>query len=41
MIGRAGRPQFDTSATAIILTEAETKEHYENLINGKQFIESW
>ncbi|KAF2903958.1 hypothetical protein ILUMI_02220 [Ignelater luminosus] len=26
MIGRAGRPQFDTSATAVILTTANDKE---------------
>lgn len=25
MIGRAGRPQFDTSATAVIMTSAQTK----------------
>ena len=25
MIGRAGRPQFDTSATAVIMTKNATK----------------
>ena len=25
MIGRAGRPQFDTSATAVIMTKTKTK----------------
>ena len=25
MIGRAGRPQFDTSATAVIMTKHENK----------------
>ena len=25
MIGRAGRPQFDTSATAVIMTKNQTK----------------
>ena len=25
MIGRAGRPQFDTSATAVIMTRTQTK----------------
>ena len=40
MIGRAGRPQYDTSATAIILTTEKLKKHYENVINGTQIIES-
>ncbi|XP_036370754.1 probable ATP-dependent DNA helicase HFM1 isoform X2 [Octopus sinensis] len=40
MIGRAGRPQFDTSATAVILTKMSNKSKYENLVNGMQVIES-
>ena len=40
MIGRAGRPQFDTSATAIILTRAENREKYLNLESGRQAVES-
>ena len=28
MIGRAGRPQFDTSATAVIMTKHKTKVIY-------------
>ncbi|XP_071110692.1 probable ATP-dependent DNA helicase HFM1 [Haliotis cracherodii] len=40
MIGRAGRPQFDTSATAVIMTKSDTKSKYENLMNGTQRIES-
>ncbi|XP_060602890.1 probable ATP-dependent DNA helicase HFM1 [Ruditapes philippinarum] len=40
MIGRAGRPQFDTSATAVIMTKNSTKMKYENLLNGTQLIES-
>ena len=40
MIGRAGRPQFDTSATAIIMTKDTTKSRYESLANGTQKIES-
>ena len=40
MIGRAGRPQFDTSATAVILTTDEKKTSYENLVNGTQQVES-
>ncbi|KAJ8310616.1 LOW QUALITY PROTEIN: hypothetical protein KUTeg_012481 [Tegillarca granosa] len=40
MIGRAGRPQFDTSATAVIMTKIQTKMKYESLLNGTQLIES-
>ncbi|CAC5418729.1 HFM1 [Mytilus coruscus] len=40
MIGRAGRPQFDTTATAVIMTKNQTKAKYENLLNGTQVIES-
>ncbi|XP_072297913.1 probable ATP-dependent DNA helicase HFM1 [Eucyclogobius newberryi] len=40
MIGRAGRPQFDTSATAVILTKMHTKDKYLSLMNGMEIIES-
>uniref|UniRef100_A0AAV2JRF2 DNA 3'-5' helicase n=1 Tax=Knipowitschia caucasica TaxID=637954 RepID=A0AAV2JRF2_KNICA len=40
MIGRAGRPQFDTSATAVIMTKLETKDKYLSLMNGMEIIES-
>ncbi|XP_062607353.1 probable ATP-dependent DNA helicase HFM1 [Saccostrea cucullata] len=40
MIGRAGRPQFDTTATAVIMTKNQTKDKYESLVNGTQLIES-
>ncbi|XP_063933592.1 probable ATP-dependent DNA helicase HFM1 isoform X2 [Zophobas morio] len=40
MIGRAGRPQFDKTATAIILTTNTTKANYENLLSNAQPIES-
>ncbi|XP_032386453.1 probable ATP-dependent DNA helicase HFM1 isoform X2 [Etheostoma spectabile] len=40
MIGRAGRPQFDTSATAVIMTKIQTKDKYMNLMNGADIIES-
>lgn len=40
MIGRAGRPQFDTSATAIILTRAESRDKYMNIESGCQLVES-
>ncbi|KAJ0012169.1 hypothetical protein NQD34_013144, partial [Periophthalmus magnuspinnatus] len=40
MIGRAGRPQFDTSATAVIMTKNQTKDKYMSLMNGMEIIES-
>jgi ATP-dependent DNA helicase HFM1/MER3 len=40
MIGRAGRPQFDDSARAVIMTKEETKMMYENLLNDQTQIES-
>ncbi|XP_071790611.1 uncharacterized protein [Asterias amurensis] len=40
MIGRAGRPQFDTSATAVIMTKHESKKKYLSLLNGADDIES-
>ncbi|KAL8568763.1 hypothetical protein ACOMHN_054550 [Nucella lapillus] len=40
MIGRAGRPQFDTSATVVIMTRVQLKAKYEALVNGTQVIES-
>ncbi|CDQ68847.1 unnamed protein product [Oncorhynchus mykiss] len=40
MIGRAGRPQFDTSATAVIMTKTHTKDKYMQFMNGAEIIES-
>ncbi|CAG5896937.1 unnamed protein product, partial [Menidia menidia] len=40
MIGRAGRPQFDTSATAVIMTKFQTRDKYLKLMNGVEIIES-
>lgn len=40
MLGRAGRPQFDDSAVAVILTRKERVNHYEKLISGSGFLES-
>ena len=40
MIGRAGRPQFDTTGTAVILTRDCTKQRYQNLISGQENVES-
>ncbi|XP_061654278.1 probable ATP-dependent DNA helicase HFM1 isoform X1 [Phyllopteryx taeniolatus] len=40
MIGRAGRPQFDTSATAVIMTKMQTRDKHMKLMNGMEIIES-
>jgi len=40
MLGRAGRPQFDESATAVILTRKERVAHYEELVSGSESLES-
>ncbi|XP_064098170.1 probable ATP-dependent DNA helicase HFM1 [Macrobrachium nipponense] len=41
MTGRAGRPQFDSEATAVIMTKKQHKTKYENLVNGKDVLESY
>ncbi|RDW65861.1 putative DEAD/DEAH box DNA helicase (Mer3) [Aspergillus mulundensis] len=40
MLGRAGRPQFDDSAVAVILTRKERVNHYEKLVSGSESLES-
>jgi len=40
MLGRAGRPQFDKSAVAIILTRNATRQRYEEMVAGTQTLES-
>ncbi|KAL4779306.1 Sec63 Brl domain-containing protein [Aspergillus varians] len=40
MLGRAGRPQFDDSAIAVILTRKERVSHYERLVSGSESLES-
>jgi ATP-dependent DNA helicase HFM1/MER3 len=40
MIGRAGRPQFDDSGVAVIMTQNSTVDLYDNMINNKQDVES-
>ncbi len=40
MIGRAGRPQFDNSGVAVILTKTQQISTYENLVSGQAPIES-
>jgi ATP-dependent DNA helicase HFM1/MER3 len=40
MLGRAGRPQFDDSANALILTSSDQKQRYEMMVSGKEVLES-
>ncbi|MCJ1225906.1 Sec63 [Toensbergia leucococca] len=40
MMGRAGRPQFDSSAIAVIITRQEKVKKYEKLISGQELLES-
>jgi ATP-dependent DNA helicase HFM1/MER3 len=40
MIGRAGRPQFDTTGCAIIMTDKRKQVMYEQLITGTEILES-
>ena len=41
MLGRAGRPQFDDSAVAVIMTRSERVQFYEKMISGQEILESW
>lgn len=40
MMGRAGRPQFDTSGTAVIMTASSTAPRYRALATGSEAVES-
>jgi len=40
MTGRAGRPGFDTSGTAVIMTDKNSKSSYERMSTGLQVVES-
>lgn len=40
MLGRAGRPQFDTSANALILTSSDQKDRYQRMVSGEEILES-
>ncbi|KAI0400252.1 hypothetical protein F4802DRAFT_501621 [Xylaria palmicola] len=40
MLGRAGRPQFDNHATAIIMTRLANVKRYEKLVSGEELLES-
>ena len=40
MLGRAGRPQFDRSAIAVIITKEDKVSKYEKLMQGSELLES-
>ena len=40
MLGRAGRPQFETSACAVILCRKEKVPRYEKMVSGEELLES-
>lgn len=40
MIGRAGRPQYDTEGVAVVMTKNSLKTRYEGLVHGKYPLES-
>ncbi|MCJ1414208.1 Sec63 [Xylographa parallela] len=40
MLGRAGRPQFGSTAIAVIITKLEKVEKYEKLFSGTEVLES-
>lgn len=41
MLGRAGRPQYDTSAVAVIMTRREKEDKYKQMVSGQEILESW
>lgn len=41
MLGRAGRPQFDNTAMAVIMTRQEKVKKYEQMVSGQEILESW
>ena len=40
MLGRAGRPQFDDSAVAVIMTRSGKADRYKKMISGQDILES-
>ena len=40
MLGRAGRPQFESSACAVILTKQEKVARYQRMVAGQELLES-
>lgn len=41
MLGRAGRPQFDISAVAVIMTRMQRVNYYDKMVSGQEVLESW
>ena len=41
MLGRAGRPQFDDTGVAVIMTRREHRDRYEKMVSGTEILESW
>jgi ATP-dependent DNA helicase HFM1/MER3 len=41
MLGRAGRPQFEDSAVAVIMTRQEKINRYLKMVSGQDVLESW
>jgi ATP-dependent DNA helicase HFM1/MER3 len=41
MLGRAGRPQFDSTAVAVIMTKQEKVRYYDQMVSGNEILESW
>lgn len=40
MLGRAGRPQYDQTAIAVIMTRQEKIARYEKMVSGQEVLES-
>lgn len=40
MVGRAGRPGYDDTGVAVIMTSKENQQRYENLSTGQEVVES-
>jgi ATP-dependent DNA helicase HFM1/MER3 len=40
MLGRAGRPQFDDTGVAVIMTSQQKKSRYDDMIAGTETLES-
>ena len=40
MIGRAGRPGYNESAVAVIMTRPEKTQKYERMVQGQELLES-
>lgn len=40
MLGRAGRPQFDNTAVAVIMTRSDKVQRYKKMVSGQEILES-